>query len=156
KQSDTESLLKLIETRCPAAKIDPVLRTLSKCKRLAGTTALETADKVEIPYQSRLLLKQLKETFVQTGDMWMRAGPALVCLMFTGFWLGIFSNTFAMLSQQGYWNTLQKLAVKNQIDGVYGNFARDAGNATAKVGEQLTNFLAHPVVAFFMMITLFL
>ena len=69
-----EVMMKLIESRYPQAKIEPVLRTLSKCKRLAGTTALETAQRVEIPYNSRIWLKQLQETFLNSAGSWLRAG----------------------------------------------------------------------------------
>ena len=120
RQSDIESLMKLIESRViPAPRSNRVLRTLSKCKRLAGTTALDTAEKVEIPYNSRLMIKQLQGAFLNTANSWLQAGPAVVFVLLMMFWLPMFTGFFSTLSIQGYGKTANDIATQKHIEHLF-------------------------------------
>lgn len=147
---DAESLVRLIETHYPQAKVDPVLRTLSKCKKFASNPALDTAAQVEIPYQSRLLLKQLVQTFNHTAAMWMRAGPLLVFLLAIPVWENLFSNLFTCL----HWDLLQRLSTHASLESAaaaaYANGSRVAGDAS----QAVVNILGQPLVADVMLLLL--
>jgi serine/threonine-protein kinase len=141
--ADTETLVRLIETRYPQAKVDPVLRTISKCKKLASNPALDTAAQVEIPYQSRLLLKQLAETFKQTAGMWVRTGPLLCFLVALPLWENIFTGLYSCL----HWELFQRLSTHSAIQAAANETWRQVGDATGHATNAIVAWLAQPQIA---------
>lgn len=146
---DAESLLKHIETRYQNAKVDPVLRTLSKCKRLVRNTALETSDKVEIPYHSRRIFQQLKETFMTTADKWVRVGPILCFIVCSPLWLSWFSNLYTSFNMNPY-DTAQKLVMKKSLEAFISQMGSQVGAQINNAGTQFSNLVETPLMAVLM------
>jgi tRNA A-37 threonylcarbamoyl transferase component Bud32 len=142
--SDTETLVRMIESRYPQAKVDPVLRTISKCKKLASNPALDTAAQVEIPYQSRLLLKQLADTFKQTAGWWGRTGPILCFLAAIPLWENTFTGMYSFL----HWQVFQKLTTHSAIQAAANNTYQAVGSVTSSVTGKIMECLSNPTIAF--------
>ncbi len=143
---DTESILKLIEMRHPSVKIDPVLRTLSKCKKLVRNTSLETDNQVEIPYHSRRIFKQLLDTFMGTAESWMRVGPLLAFVLFCPFWLNIYSNVYTMFLSNAY-ETAKNLALRKPLESFIEMAQGHIGAQVSSAGLAFVTVIENPLVA---------
>lgn len=86
---DFDILVKSVEKALPDCQVDPVLRTLTKCKKLVRSMYLDTDNKIEIPYHSRRTLNQLAESFSASAARWKRVGPLLLTVFTAPLWLGI-------------------------------------------------------------------
>ncbi|MBS2002457.1 MAG: protein kinase [Cyanobacteria bacterium SZAS LIN-5] len=93
---DFEKLLNLIENRVPHCTIDPVITTLCKSKKLARKAALEEADRTEIKYYSRRVLKDIQKVFMETAESWSRLGPALTFVVATPLWLAMVKGVYSV------------------------------------------------------------
>lgn len=153
KAEDLDWLLKYIETKHPSVNIDPTLRTLSKCKKLARNTSLETDNAVEIPYASRRIFRQLNDTFRSTADKWTRMGPLLTCIAFSPLWLSMITYIFLCFTNQIY-SITQRLLMKKALDSV---IEKTHGTAAAEVehfGRWFAHLMENPLMAVFMTLTL--
>lgn len=154
KSTDTEAIVKLVETRFPSVKVDPVLRTLSKCKKLAKSTALDTADRVEIPYNSRQIFKQLLDAFLGTAEKWMRAGPLLCFAVCIPSWLGFFSGLFSSLSLLGSSQTYSGNPVKKGLETAAQGWNSWFGSRISESATVVGDIVANPILATFMAVSL--
>lgn len=153
RNEDAETLLKYIETTHPEAKIDPVLRTLSKCKKLARNSALETENAVEIPYASRRIFRQLLDTFMGTAEKWMRVGPLIMAVVAMPVWLGFFSNIFTMMSTSS-WELTRNLVMKKGLDKLIEQFHGEASRQISSLNDVFLAIVANPIVTGLLMVSL--
>ncbi len=86
RNSEFESLLRFVETRLPSVHIDPVILTMIKCRRQAGKSFSDTGDVVELRYQSRFALNELRDVFSKTWEEWSRYGPVIVSVFMIPVW----------------------------------------------------------------------
>jgi tRNA A-37 threonylcarbamoyl transferase component Bud32 len=153
KAEDAETLMKYIETKHPEAKVDPILRTLSKCKKLARNTSLETDNAVEIPYASRRIFRQLYETFMATAEKWMRVGPLVAFVVCSPLWLGFFSGAFTAFNTNSYELThklLMKKGLEHMIEKMHGALGTQLGHLT----DLFLKLMDNPLVAAGLVLTL--
>lgn len=86
---DLENFISYVETKLPHCQIEPVLRTLSRCQKLARDTNINTADLIEIPYHSRLFLQQMAHAFMQHAEKWSKVGPVVALVLLSPMWLAL-------------------------------------------------------------------
>jgi tRNA A-37 threonylcarbamoyl transferase component Bud32 len=153
KAEDAETLLKYVETKHPEAKVDPILRTFSKCKKLALNTALETADAVEIPYASRRIFRQLFDTFMVTSEKWIRVGPLLAFALFSPFWLSFISGAFTMFNTNSYELT-HKLLMKRGLEHMIEKFHGALGTQVGHLAEWFVKVIENPLVPITLVVAL--
>ncbi len=108
KAQDSETLLRLVESRLPDCKIDPMVRMLGKCRTLARTNPNDDAKRIVIPYNSHRYLLDLKESFLSTLYKWSRLGPILAILLVSPMWLASTHNFYCMTSN---WYDRQKSVI---------------------------------------------
>jgi serine/threonine protein kinase len=146
KAEDAETLLKYIETRHPEAKVDPVIRTLAKAKKLARNTALDTENAVEIPYASRRIFRQLFDTFMSTAEKWIRVGPLLAFIACSPIWLGLFSNMFTVFNTNSY-ELGRSLLMKKGLERIIEKFHGEIGMQIGRAGSWFMTVVENPFVA---------
>ncbi len=143
--SDFEKLLNLIENRVPHCSIDPVITTLCKSKKLARKAALEEADRTEIKYYSRRILKDIVKTFMDTAESWSRLGPALTLLVATPLWLvmvkGAYSVPLGSYTPQS--TILMQEQLTNMLVALESAIGKGIGDGVSVVWTTVSN----PVVA---------
>jgi tRNA A-37 threonylcarbamoyl transferase component Bud32 len=108
KAQDSEVLLRLVEHRLPDCKIDPMVRMLGKCRKLARTNPNDETNRVVIPYNSHRLLFELKDSFLATLYRWSRLGPVLAFLFVSPIWLASTHNFYSMTTN---WAERQKSVI---------------------------------------------
>lgn len=147
KQQDFESLLKLVQTRVPHCKIDPVLDSVTKCRKIARTTLLEKDDKIEIQYHSTKFLKELYDTFTTTADKWTRAGPVITCAVFTVVWTQAVTGLFLLLLQIKNAIPKDELALKELLMSSSKELYSLGGKYLSDIGKLLYDAASNPAVA---------
>lgn len=147
KQQDFESLLRFVQTRVPHCKIDPVLDSVTKCRKIARTTLLEKDDKLEIDYHSRKFLKELYDTFTATADKWTRAGPVITCTVFTFVWTQATYGLFIMLLTIKQAMPKDEIALKEMLTRVSTKVYEVGSVYLGECGKTLYDVASHPGVA---------
>jgi tRNA A-37 threonylcarbamoyl transferase component Bud32 len=118
RSNEYERLLQLVLTRNPQCKIDPVLNTLSQCKKVARSVLVTDTDNFSVKYHSHRRLAELKETFSTTALAWLRFGPLIAAIGLTPLWMSAVSFWFGAFR---FWNdptAIGARAVSTSVSGI--------------------------------------
>lgn len=141
---DFDTLIKTIENCLPECQVDPVLRTLAKCKKLVRRTYLDTDNKIEIPYHSRRVINQLAESFASSAARWKRIGPLAVAVFAAPLWLGF---TFWLYSFGRYFfgDSYKKLLVHDVSQELAQQLDKTLVENIGNFSSQVVAFSANPL-----------
>lgn len=143
---DFEKLLNLVENRVPHCSIDPVITTLCKSKKLARKAALEEADRTEIKYYSRRVLKDIARTFMDTAESWSRLGPALTLIVTTPMWLAMVKGAYS--APLGTYSPQSTILLQEQLTNMLVSFESAIGKSIGDGVSVIWTTVSNPVVAF--------
>ncbi|MBS1955683.1 MAG: serine/threonine protein kinase [Cyanobacteria bacterium SZAS-4] len=142
---DFEKLLNLIENRVPHCAIDPVITTLCKSKKLARKAALEEADRTEIKYYSRRVLKDIAKTFTETAESWSRLGPALTLLVTMPMWLVMVKTAYSV--PLGTYSPQSTILLQEQLTNMLVALESQIGKSIGDGISTIWTVVSNPVVA---------
>jgi serine/threonine protein kinase len=111
-----EVLLKHLQSRNSTLSVAPVLTSMIKCRRVKPI-ALQTSERLEIPYQSRRLIGESVDAYKATAGRWMRVGPILACILFSPMWIGWLSILYISL-QPGAQFRLDNLSLHSFLTSI--------------------------------------
>ncbi|HEY9732677.1 MAG TPA: serine/threonine-protein kinase [Drouetiella sp.] len=143
--SDFEKLLNLIENRVPHCTIDPVITTLCKSKKLARKAALEEADRTEIKYYSRRVLRDIQKTFMETAESWSRLGPALTLIVATPMWLAMVKGIYSV--PLGSYSPEATILFQEQLINSLVSMESAIGKSVSDSISSFWTFVSNPVIA---------
>jgi len=106
---NVQILLKHLQSRNSTLSVAPVLSSMIKCRQVKPM-AMQTTDRLEVPYQSRRLLGESVDVYKSTAGRWMRVGPILACILFSPMWIGWLSILYICL-QPGSGFKLESLSL---------------------------------------------
>lgn len=141
---DFETLLTTIENRFPRCNIDPVVATLTKCKRLARRVSVDEPDRIELPYNSRKGLKELVNAFMTTASSWMRAGPTLGVLLASPIWLGFVGGFYMSVMLWGIHGSDKHVVMGEMLTKISSEIVTKLTSGVANTGQALYNILTTP------------
>ncbi|CAN5167050.1 hypothetical protein BH10CYA1_BH10CYA1_61510 [soil metagenome] len=143
--ADFEKLLNLIENRVPHCAIDPVITTLCKSKKLARKAALEEADRTEIKYYSRRVLKDIQKTFMDTAESWSRLGPALTLVVATPLWLVMVKGMYSV--PLGTYSPESTIVLQEQLTNMLVAWESAIGRSIGDSISSIWTTVSNPVIA---------
>lgn len=142
---DFEKLLNLIENRVPHCFIDPVITTLCKSKKLARKAAMDEADRTEIKYHSRRVLKEIQKTFSDTSESWSRLGPALTLLVATPMWLSCLKGIYSV--PLGSYSAETTILLQEQLTNMIVSLESAVGKGIGDGVSAFWNLVSNPIIA---------
>ncbi len=149
---DFEKFLNLIENRVPHCEIDPVITTLCKSKKLARKAALEEADRTEIKYYSRRVLKDIQKTFMETAESWSRLGPALTLIVATPMWLAMVKGIYSV--PLGRYSPEATILFQEQLVNTIVAMESAIGKSIGDNISSLWSLLSNPTIAVALLVCL--
>jgi hypothetical protein len=93
---NVQALLKHLQSRNSTLTVAPVLSSMIKCRQVKPM-AMQTTDRLEVPYQSRRFIGESIDVYKSTASRWMRVGPILACILFSPVWIGWLSILYIAL-----------------------------------------------------------
>lgn len=144
---DLDMLVGLIDNKVQHCQIDPVLRTLSRCKKLARDTSLDSEDLIEIPYGSRVVFKQLLEVFMTSASKWKRAGPIVIAIVAAPVWLSITKTLYTLIPAAREWAIQNRIAMYDSLAYISKVLDETLATHTSTAAESVGHYLANPVAA---------
>ncbi len=144
-EKNVGTLLKHLEVRNSNLVTAPVLNTLIKCRHSKKALALDTAERIQLPYNSKKILGESFEVFKHSAAQWIRVGPVIACMLFGPVWIGFFSNIYVCLNPNS-WSMLQTIGLHQFLQKFFEGVSRWLGMETAKAATAADNLSNNPVV----------
>ena len=141
-----ETLLKQLQSRNSTLKVAAVLNTLVRC-RSVKRKALESEDRLELPYQSRRLINESVEVFKSTAAKWTRIGPVATCLLFVPLWMNWLSALYLSLQPNAFHHADSALKLQKFLCDCFEAMLSQLSRAASSTGESLVHFAVNPIVA---------
>jgi serine/threonine protein kinase len=138
------ALLKHLETRNSNVDVGPVLAALTKKRTLKRKTT-STQLRLEMPYRSRQLVDEVKESFVTTAKKWAQVGPLIATVALAPCWLSIVSSWYLGLQAHTNYNMQASLNLNETLGKIANGLLIGLVWKAADASEQL-GFLMNPVV----------
>lgn len=142
-----EVILKHLQARNSNLKTAPVISTLVKCRRIAPKPALDTKEKLAIPYHSKQLVDDSVDTFKMSAQKWMRMGPALACIGFAPVWMMFVSSIYVCLQANSF-SQVQSLNLNAFIGKLMTSSQQQFLSAVGDMSKNAMTSTNNPVVTF--------
>jgi Protein kinase domain len=144
-EKNIASLLKHLEVRNSNLVTAPVLNTLIKCRHSKKKLALETADRLQLPYNSKRIIGESFEVFKHSASQWIRVGPVITLIVFGPMWIGFFSNLYVSLNPNS-WQQLQSIGLHQFLQKFFEAVSRWIGVEFGKAATNAENFSNNPIM----------
>jgi len=134
-----ERVLSHIEQNYAQCQIDPVLRTLVRCQKVARKILVDDADALIIEYKGYRQLLDMSETYTKVARAWLQMGPAVVVVLAAPIWSTAVGGNFVMASraQQDTFNFVMEIA--RLVSSVHQAAASQLFNASSAIGNCISN-----------------
>lgn len=146
-EQSVEVILKHLQARNSNLKTAPVISTLVKCRHIAPRPALDTKEKLAIPYHSRQLLDESIDTFKMSAQKWMRMGPALACVAFAPVWMMFVSSIYVCLQANSF-SQAQSLNLNAFVGKLMTSSQQQFLTAVGEMSKDAITSTSNPVVTF--------
>jgi serine/threonine-protein kinase len=113
---NVQALLKHLQSRNSKLTVAPVLSSMIKCRQVKPM-AMQTTDRLEVPYQARRFIGESVDVYKSTAGRWMRVGPILACILFSPVWIGWLSILYIAL-QPGSGFRLETLSLHSFLSTI--------------------------------------
>jgi tRNA A-37 threonylcarbamoyl transferase component Bud32 len=134
-----ERVLGHVEQNYAQCQIDPVLRTLVRCQKVARKILVDDADALIIEYKGYRQLLEVSDTYTNVARGWLQLGPALAIFLTAPIWTASIGGVYSMgsRSHEFIWQFVTMISSIHQAagQGIY--------NVTSVAG----NLIANPLVA---------
>ena len=138
-------LLKHLEVRNSNLQTAAVLNTLIKCRQVKPKLAVETADRVELPYHSRQLIDESIGVFKSTASRWARLGPVVALLLLGPVWIPFYSVLFFCL-QPNSLSQVQYLDIPSFLFKFMDGLQHQAINSSQSASTSIQHLAGNNVV----------
>jgi len=144
-EQNIAALLKHLEVRNSNLATAPVLNTLIKCRHSKKKSALETTDRLQLPYNSKRIIGESFEVFKLSAAQWIRMGPVVACIVFGPMWIGMFSRLYVMLNPNS-WRQLQQIGLHDFLEKVSEGLSRFLASGMTKTTETVQTLSNNPIM----------
>lgn len=145
-----EKLLAHIETYYAQCQIDPVLRTLVRCQKVARKILVDDEDALIIEYQGYRKLLDIYNTYTETAHGWLQWGPGLLVLITMPLWTVAVGGSYLAFSKS---REATYTLVKILAEGLF-QAHMATGQIVSSGTEHLGHFLANPITCVISLVAL--
>jgi tRNA A-37 threonylcarbamoyl transferase component Bud32 len=138
-----ERVLGHVEQNYAQCQIDPVLRTLVRCQKVARKILVDDADALIIEYKGYRQLVEVSDTYTKVARGWLQLGPAVVVFLTAPMWTAAIGGVYAMGSR----SQEQTFEFVWQFVRLISSIHQAAAQGLYSVTETAGNLISNPLVA---------
>jgi len=138
-----ERVLSHIEQNYAQCQIDPVLRTLVRCQKVARKILVDDADALVIEYKGYRQLLDMSDTYTRVARAWLQMGPAVVIFLAAPFWSTAMASNFVSVSRAQH----DTVAITSEVTRILSTFHQAVGGGLLSGSTMFGQCISNPGVA---------